>query len=218
MRVSPCVVWLPRESPKANWSGGFWERRYSAEPVLDDAALVGRLRYVLAHGVKEGLVERSTEWPGLTCLPQLLGSARRLFPWVNWTKRWSERGGEGGWGGGGGGLRGEVGGAGGVGGGAPAVLATIGGAGAAARGTRTDRGSGSRSSRTGQTRPGGERREGPAPAYPARAPQAQPAAVGACLHSPGAAAVTRAVPDLRRGVPRSGGAPEAGGLLPPPSP
>src|SRR6218665_4025760 len=103
--------------------------------------------------------------------------------------------------------------AGGVGGGAPAVLATIGGAGAAARGTRTDRGSGSRSSRTGQTRPGGERREGPAPAYPARAPQAQPAAVGACLHSPGAAAVTRAVPVLRRGVPRSGGALEAGGLL-----
>jgi len=89
MRVSPCVVWLPRESPKANWSGGFWERRYSAEPVLDDAALVGRLRYVLAHGVKEGLVERSTEWPGLTCLPQWLGPARRLFPWFNWTKRWS---------------------------------------------------------------------------------------------------------------------------------
>ena len=45
-----------------DWSGGFWERRYSAEPVLDDEALVGRLRYVLAHGVKEGLVERSAEW------------------------------------------------------------------------------------------------------------------------------------------------------------
>jgi REP element-mobilizing transposase RayT len=40
-----------------DWSGGFWERRYSAEPVLDDTALVGRLRYVLAHGVKEGWVE-----------------------------------------------------------------------------------------------------------------------------------------------------------------
>jgi len=46
----------------------------SAEPVLDDTALVGRLRYVLAHGVKEGLVER------------------RLFHWFNWTKRWSKRG------------------------------------------------------------------------------------------------------------------------------
>jgi REP element-mobilizing transposase RayT len=74
-----------------DWSGSFWERRYSAEPVLDDAALVGRLRYVLAHGVKEGLVERSAEWPGLTCLPQLLGPARRRFQWFNWTKRWSKR-------------------------------------------------------------------------------------------------------------------------------
>jgi REP element-mobilizing transposase RayT len=78
-----------------DWSGGFWERRYSAEPVLDDAALVGRLRYVLAHGVKEGLVERSAEWPGLTCLPQLLGPARRLFQWFNWTKGWSKKGSEG---------------------------------------------------------------------------------------------------------------------------
>lgn len=74
-----------------DWSGGFWERRYSAEPVLDDEALVGRLRYVLAHGVKEGLVDRCAEWPGLTCLPQLLGEARRRFRWFNWTKRWSKR-------------------------------------------------------------------------------------------------------------------------------
>jgi hypothetical protein len=48
-------------------------------PVLDDAALVGRLRYLLVHGVKEGLVEKWAEWPGLTCLAQLLGPARRLF-------------------------------------------------------------------------------------------------------------------------------------------
>jgi hypothetical protein len=63
--------------------------------VLDDTALVGRLRYVLAHGVKEGLVEKSAEWPGLTCLPQLLVPARRVFPWFNWTKRWSKRESEG---------------------------------------------------------------------------------------------------------------------------
>jgi hypothetical protein len=64
-------------------------------PVLDDTALVGRLRYVLAHGVKESLVERSAEWPGLTCLPQLLGPARRVFQWFNWTRRWSKRESEG---------------------------------------------------------------------------------------------------------------------------
>ncbi len=35
--------------------------------------------------------ERCEEWPGLTCLPQLLGPARRMFRWFNWTKRWSGR-------------------------------------------------------------------------------------------------------------------------------
>ena len=54
------------------WRGQFWERRFSAEPVLDDGALEGRLKYILAHGVKEGLVRRVAQWPGLSCLPQLL--------------------------------------------------------------------------------------------------------------------------------------------------
>ena len=55
----------------------------SRRGAMSDEALVGRLRYVLAHGVKEGLVERSAEWPGLTCLARLLGPARRLFQWFN---------------------------------------------------------------------------------------------------------------------------------------
>ncbi len=71
--VEPGPPEVERSTSGLDWSGGFWERRYSAEPVLDDATLVGRLRYVLAHGVKEGLVDRRAEWPGLTCLPQLLG-------------------------------------------------------------------------------------------------------------------------------------------------
>jgi hypothetical protein len=39
-------------------------------------------------------VDRSAERPGLTCLPQLLGPARRLFQWFSWTRRWSKRGSE----------------------------------------------------------------------------------------------------------------------------
>jgi REP element-mobilizing transposase RayT len=74
-----------------NWRGCFWGRRYSAEAILDDEALLGRLKYVLAHGVKEGLVARCVDWPGLSCLPQLLGSARRSFQWFNWTRRWNAR-------------------------------------------------------------------------------------------------------------------------------
>jgi REP element-mobilizing transposase RayT len=69
------------------WRGSFWERRYSAEPILDETALLERLSYVLSHGVKEGLVRRCRDWPGLSCLPQLLDGRPRAFRWFNWTRR-----------------------------------------------------------------------------------------------------------------------------------
>jgi REP element-mobilizing transposase RayT len=83
--ISKKVGWL------VDWRGAFWERRYSAEPVLDDEALLGRLRYVLAHGVKEGLVRRCEEWPGLSSLAMTLGSPRMSTRWFNWTRRWRDR-------------------------------------------------------------------------------------------------------------------------------
>jgi REP element-mobilizing transposase RayT len=69
------------------WRGAFWERRYSAQPVLDDAALLEKVRYVLAHGVKEGLVRRCAEWPGLSALPLMRDGKPRAFRWLNWTRR-----------------------------------------------------------------------------------------------------------------------------------
>jgi REP element-mobilizing transposase RayT len=69
------------------WQGNFWERRYSAEPILDDAALLGRVRYVISHGVKEGLVRRCRDWPGLSSLPLMLDGQPRSFRWFNWTRR-----------------------------------------------------------------------------------------------------------------------------------
>ena len=70
-----------------NWQGAFWERRYSVAPVLDDAALLDKVRYVLAQGVKEGLVRRCSEWPGLSSLPLMRDGKPRSFRWFNWTRR-----------------------------------------------------------------------------------------------------------------------------------
>jgi len=75
----------------AGWRGTFWERRFAASPVLDDQALLERLQYILAHGVKEGLVRRCRSWPGLSCLRMLLRDRKRLFPWYSWTRRWDAR-------------------------------------------------------------------------------------------------------------------------------
>jgi REP element-mobilizing transposase RayT len=49
-----------------DWPHGIWSGRYKAILVSDEPeAQVARLRYHLAHGVKEGLVSRVTEWPGV---------------------------------------------------------------------------------------------------------------------------------------------------------
>ena len=69
------------------WRGAFWERRYSAAPILDEAALLDRLRYVFAHGVKEGLVRCCRDWPGLSSLEMMLDGQPRTVRWYNWTRR-----------------------------------------------------------------------------------------------------------------------------------
>ncbi|HZJ53858.1 MAG TPA: transposase [Myxococcaceae bacterium] len=69
------------------WKGRLWERRYSAEPVLDEIALLGRVRYMLAHGPKEGLVRTCAEWPGLSSLKMMVDGSSRGFRWFNWTRR-----------------------------------------------------------------------------------------------------------------------------------
>lgn len=52
----------------ARWREKFWGRRYQAVLVSDEeAAQVARLKYVLAHGVKEGLVASPFDWPGVHC-------------------------------------------------------------------------------------------------------------------------------------------------------
>lgn len=48
------------------WRERFWGRRYRAIVVSDEeVAQVGRLRYLLAHGAKEGLVASPCQWPGV---------------------------------------------------------------------------------------------------------------------------------------------------------
>jgi len=83
--ISKKVGWL------IGWNGSFWEHRYSAEPVLDDGALEGRVRYILAHGVKEGLVRRCQDWPGLSSLRMMLDGKPGEFPWFEWSQRWRNR-------------------------------------------------------------------------------------------------------------------------------
>ncbi len=69
-----------------DWSGSMWNRRYRAVPVTgEDAAQINRLRYILAHGVKEGLVKRAADWPGVSCVSALVDGKPLFGTWVDRT-------------------------------------------------------------------------------------------------------------------------------------
>ena len=54
-----------------NWPERVWSRRYHAIPVVDDTSAHARMRYLLAHGAKEGLVSGAGSWPGPNCIAAL---------------------------------------------------------------------------------------------------------------------------------------------------
>jgi hypothetical protein len=62
--------------------GVVFERRYSAEPVLDDAALLDRLVYVVTNPVSAGLCSRSRDWPGLLLWAQAGEPELHKVSWI----------------------------------------------------------------------------------------------------------------------------------------
>ncbi len=68
------------------WNEKFWGRRYQAIVVSDEvAAQEGRMKYLLAQGVKEGLVNDPRNWPGLQSATPLSKGHTTL------TGRWRKR-------------------------------------------------------------------------------------------------------------------------------
>ncbi|MEZ5331289.1 MAG: transposase [Thermoanaerobaculia bacterium] len=69
-----------------DWSGTVFPHRYHAIPVSDEPeAQVGRLRYLLGQGVKEGLVASPLHWPGANGTRSLLTGASGPGRWVDRT-------------------------------------------------------------------------------------------------------------------------------------
>jgi hypothetical protein len=65
------------------WPERLWSRRYRSIVIADDQAALARLRYVLAHGAKEGLVEKSGDWPGPNCVAALCTGELLRGTWFN---------------------------------------------------------------------------------------------------------------------------------------
>lgn len=69
-----------------DWSGSMWARRYTSIPVSDEPeAQIARLRYLLSHGAKEGLVRRPSDWPGVHCADALADGTPMEGVWIDRT-------------------------------------------------------------------------------------------------------------------------------------
>jgi putative transposase len=74
------------------WRGPVFDRRYEMTVVTDeDAAQIERLAYVLAQSVKENLVERVRQWPGVHCAGALIEGTPLAGHWFNRTLEFAAR-------------------------------------------------------------------------------------------------------------------------------
>lgn len=75
-----------------DWREKFWSRRYRAILVShEEEAQAGRLAYLLAHGTKEGLVERPHHWPGVHCARALCLGTELHGTWFDRTAQYEAR-------------------------------------------------------------------------------------------------------------------------------
>ena len=84
---------LAREAGRlTGWREKIFGRRYQAIVISsEEAAQIERLRYVLANGTKEGLVERPRDWPGVHALRALLGEETLEGIWIDRTQQYAAR-------------------------------------------------------------------------------------------------------------------------------
>ena len=77
-----------------DWRDRMWSRRYQHIIVSDEPeAQIARLKYVLAQGVKEGLVAKPEDWPGAHCVGQLVSGNPQIYGgvWRDQTAEYNAR-------------------------------------------------------------------------------------------------------------------------------
>ena len=74
------------------WKGTVFERRYDSAVVTnEEAAQIERLLYILSNSVKEGLVDRPQDWPGVHCVNALLDGEPMTGHWFDRSREYAAR-------------------------------------------------------------------------------------------------------------------------------
>jgi hypothetical protein len=74
-----------------DWPDRLWSRRYRSIVVADDTAAIARLRYILAHSAKEGLLPSPAAWPGPNCIAALTTGELLRGTWFDRSKEFLAR-------------------------------------------------------------------------------------------------------------------------------
>lgn len=75
-----------------SWREKLWGRRYESIVTSDEeTAQLDRMRYLLSHGVKENLVARCQDWPGIHCAEALVTGRSLKGFWFDRTKEYAAR-------------------------------------------------------------------------------------------------------------------------------
>jgi len=74
-----------RLGQRIGWDGPMWDGRFLATALPTPDAELSCLEYILSHGVKENLVARSTQWPGLHAAKQLRNGSQLRGSWLDGT-------------------------------------------------------------------------------------------------------------------------------------
>ncbi len=75
-----------------DWAGPVFQHRYSMITVTDEeAAQIERLKYLLAQGCKEHLVERVRDWPGVHSVGALVDGTPLVGHWVDRSREYIAR-------------------------------------------------------------------------------------------------------------------------------
>ena len=69
-----------------NFDGAFWHSRFTSTGLPTPDSQVDCLRYILSQGVKEDLVARPQDWPGLHCVRALLAGKPITGSWFQGTE------------------------------------------------------------------------------------------------------------------------------------
>ncbi len=77
---------------RTRWGDKIWSRRYQSIAVSgEEAAQIDRMKYLLSNGVKEGLVRKPEDWPGVSSVRALRDGAPLRGYWFDRTKEYAAR-------------------------------------------------------------------------------------------------------------------------------